>query len=222
MELPRQVGLMILPNVNLFPQAVLPLFIFEPRYRRMLADSLASHRMFCVAMLKPGASRETPSQVAGLGVIRAAVENPDGTSHMILQGVSRVQLGRVARYRPYRVHSIQPLAPERRDSAQLDALAAKVRELVGRRFKQGLPVPLQFLQKAGAAAGGGVSVEQILQSLDDIEDAGTLADLVSCTLLPDAGQRQIMLETVEVEARLRHLIFFLLSEIRQARGGKPS
>lgn len=222
MELPRQVGLMILPNVNLFPQAVLPLFVFEPRYRRMLADSLASHRMFCVAMLKPGASRETPAPVAGIGVIRAAVENPDGTSHMILQGVSRVQLGRVARYRPYRVHSIQPLAPELSESTQLDALAAKVRELVGRRFKQGLPVPLQFLQKANTSTGGGVSVEQILQSLDDIEDAGTLADLVSCTLLPDAGQRQIMLETIEIEARLRHLIFFLLSEIRQARGGKPA
>lgn len=219
MELPRQVGLMILPNVNLFPQAVLPLFVFEPRYRRMLADSLASHRMFCVAMLKPGASRETPAPVAGIGVIRAAVENPDGTSHMILQGVSRVQLGRVARYRPYRVHSIQALAPERQDSTQIDALAGKVRELVGRRFKQGLPVPLQFLKKAGASAGG-ISAEQVLQSLDDIDDAGTLADLVSCTLLPDAGQRQIMLETIEIEARLRHLIFFLLSEIRRARGGK--
>lgn len=219
MELPRQVGLMILPNVNLFPQAVLPLFIFEPRYRRMLADSLASHRMFCVAMLKPGASRETPVPVAGLGVIRAAVENPDGTSHMILQGLTRVQLGRVARYRPYRVHSIRQLAPERREGTQIDALAAKVRELVGRRFQQGLPVPLQFLQKTGMP-GSGVSVGQILQSLEEIEDAGTLADLVSCTLLPDAGQRQIMLETVEVEARLRHLIFFLLSEIRRAQTDK--
>ncbi|MFN0066093.1 MAG: LON peptidase substrate-binding domain-containing protein [Limisphaerales bacterium] len=216
MELPRQVGLMILPSVNLFPQAVLPLFIFEPRYRRMLADSLASHRLFCVAMLKPGASRETPAPVAGLGVIRAAVENPDGTSHLILQGLSRVQLGRVARYRPYRVHSIRQLAPSRQDGTEIDALAAKVRELVGRRFQQGLPVPLQFLQKSGMS-GSGVSVGQILESLEEIEDAGTLADLVSCTLLPDAGQRQIMLETVEIEARLRHLIFFLLAEIRRAQ-----
>ncbi|MBI3192595.1 MAG: LON peptidase substrate-binding domain-containing protein, partial [Pedosphaera parvula] len=60
MEIPSEVPVMILPNAILFPQAMLPLHIFEPRYRRMLADALHSHRMFCVAMQKPGCVRETP------------------------------------------------------------------------------------------------------------------------------------------------------------------
>jgi Lon protease-like protein len=218
MDLPKSVGVMILPSVNLFPQAILPLFIFEPRYRRMLQDALSSHRMFCVAMQRPNSEPEAPARVAGIGLIRASVENPDGTSNMILQGIARVSLGRVMRHKPYRVQSIQPLVAETADSARLDALSVKVRELVGERFRQGLPAPLKFLGENAqpGVEGEAPSVEQILNSLSEISDASVLADLVSCTLLSDPRQRQVMLETVNVETRLRYLICFLLKEIDSA------
>jgi ATP-dependent Lon protease len=217
MELPKSVGVMILPSVNLFPQAILPLFIFEPRYRRMLHDALNSHRMFCVAMQRPDSDEEAPSRVAGVGLIRAAVENPDGTSNMILQGLARVSLGRVVRHKPYRVQVVHPLKPSSTDSARVDALTVKVRELVGERFRQGLPPPLKFLGDSAGLAGDGEapSVDQILTSLAEIGDASVLADLVSCTLLADPRQRQVMLETVDVEARLRYLICFLLKDMEQ-------
>src|SRR3989304_379585 len=97
---------MTLPNATLFPHALLPLFIFEPRYRRMLSDALESHRMFSVAMQRPGNSPESPLPVAGLGLIRVCVGHKDGTSHLILQGMARVELGEVARYKPYRAQRI--------------------------------------------------------------------------------------------------------------------
>ncbi|MBX3745778.1 MAG: LON peptidase substrate-binding domain-containing protein [Verrucomicrobiae bacterium] len=217
MDLPKSVGVMILPSVNLFPQAVLPLFIFEPRYRRMLRDALESHRMFCVAMQRPDAKGESPARVAGIGLIRASVENSDGTSNLILQGVARVTLGRVVRYRPYRVQAIQAMVVAQADSARVDALSVKVRELVGERFRQGLPAPLKFLGEAAGAPGDAPSVDQVLESLTEISDASVLADLVSCTLLTDPRQRQVMLETVDVETRLRYLICFLLREIEGSR-----
>ena len=74
MKLPSEVPVMTLPNATLFPQALLPLYIFEPRYRRMLADSLNTDRMFSVAMQKPGRTRETPSPVAGLGLIQIQIQ----------------------------------------------------------------------------------------------------------------------------------------------------
>ncbi|MCC7374907.1 MAG: LON peptidase substrate-binding domain-containing protein [Verrucomicrobiales bacterium] len=218
MNLPKSVGVMILPSVNLFPQAILPLFIFEPRYRRMLRDALASHRMFCIAMQRPDSEEEAPSRVAGVGLIRASVENPDGTSNMILQGVARVSLGRVMRRRPYRVHAIQALLPESTDSARVDALSVKVKELVGERFKKGLPAPLKFLgEPASGGTGEAPSIDQVMRSLSEIADASVLADLVSCTLLSDPRQRQVMLETIDVETRLRYLIYFLLKEIEDGR-----
>src|SRR5688572_31727694 len=91
MQLPLEVPVMTLPSATLFPQALLPIYIFEPRYRKMLADSLKSHRMFTVAMQKPGQHREAPCPVAGLGLIRVSVDHPDGTSHLILQGLTRVR-----------------------------------------------------------------------------------------------------------------------------------
>lgn len=224
MDLPKSVGLMILPSVNLFPHAILPLFIFEPRYRRMLQDALATHRMFCVAMQQPESESECPSPVAGLGVIRASVENPDGTSNMILQGVARVSVGRLLRRRPYRVHTIQALCPENSASARIEALAVKVRELVGERFRLGLPSPLKFLNGplADNPAKTPSPAQHILRSLREIDDAGVLADLVSCTLLSDPRQRQTMLETIDLETRLRYLINFLLRDLEDHRKAPPS
>ncbi|MEW6160290.1 MAG: LON peptidase substrate-binding domain-containing protein, partial [Verrucomicrobiota bacterium] len=138
---------MVLPNAILFPQAMLPLYIFEPRYRKMLADALETHRMFLVAMQRPGCQRETPCAVAGIGLIRASVCHPDGTSHLILQGLARVELTGTVRYKPYRVQRIVPLEPDPVDSVMIDALVAKVRELVQRRLGQGYKVAFPILQK---------------------------------------------------------------------------
>src|SRR5512142_3334816 len=107
MKIPREVPVMTLPNATLFPQALLPLYIFEPRYRQMLADALHSNRMFAVAMQKPGTSRETPLPIAGLGLIRASVAHRDGTSHLVLQGLARVELESAVRYKPYRISRIR-------------------------------------------------------------------------------------------------------------------
>ena len=72
--IPGKTPLMILSNATLFPGAILPLNIFEPRYRRMLSDVLESHRMFAIAMRRSGARREVPMPVACLGVVRVCVE----------------------------------------------------------------------------------------------------------------------------------------------------
>ncbi len=219
MKLPREVPVMTLPNATLFPQALLPLYIFEPRYRQMLADALHSHRMFSVAMQRPGSSREAPAPVAGLGLIRVSVGHKDGTSHLILQGLARVNLEEAVRYRPYRIQRIRPLETPPCDNVKVDALLAKVRELLEERNQLGLPFPFPVMSpgKSNGAPPPTFSSKEILQYLDSIADPEQAADLVSCAVLPGAAERQSILETVEVEARLRRLIKFLLAEIRGRR-----
>jgi Lon protease-like protein len=98
-DLPTQVPAMILPGCVLLPGAILPLYIFEERYREMLADALQGNRMFCVATALEGAEEsEDGSLEAGayrfstLGMIRTCVGNEDGTAHLVLQGLVTIRL----------------------------------------------------------------------------------------------------------------------------------
>jgi ATP-dependent Lon protease len=227
MKLPSEVPVMTLPNATLFPQALLPLYIFEPRYRQMLADALHSHRMFLVAMQKPGSTRESPSPIAGLGLIRVSVGHRDGTSHLILQGLARVELAETVRYKPYRIQRIRPLKIPPCDNVKVDALVAKVRELLEERIILGLPFPFPVMspEKSEATptpAPSAFSPKDILGYLDSMNDPEQAADLVSCAVLAGAAQRQTILETVDVEVRLQRLIRFLMAEIRKKRKSEAS
>jgi Lon protease-like protein len=222
MRLPRELPVMTLPNATLFPQALLPLYIFEPRYRKMLADALHSDRMFAIAMQKPGATRETPSPIAGLGLIRVSVRHKDNTSHVILQGIARVKLDQAVRYKPYRVQRIRPIETPPCDSVAVDALMAKVRELLKERLSLGPPFPPfppVSAESETSEAASATSPKEILSYLDSLTDPEQTADLVSCAVLPGGIERQAILETVDVESRLRRLIQFLLAEINKKRKG---
>ncbi len=207
---------MTLPGVTLFPQSLLPLRIFEPRYRRMLADTLLGERMFCVAMPKPGRPH-SPVNIAGLGLIRAAVTHKDGTSHLILQGIARVELEAAVRYRPYRVHKIHPMISMPHNSVKVDALVAKVRDLLVERFQLGMPFPFPLFPASvePEAEPPALPAKDILNYLDKIASPEQVADLVSCVVLPDASDRQTILEMVDVEARLHQLVRFMVDEIKQ-------
>src|SRR5262249_35888022 len=115
--LPDEVPVMTLPNTAFFPQALMPLHIFEPRYRHMLRDVLASNRLFAVAGLDldrvndPG-HFEPPHRVASVGIIRACQTNENGTSNLLLQGLCRVEIVRILRDEPSRQVQIRALLSE--------------------------------------------------------------------------------------------------------------
>jgi ATP-dependent Lon protease len=225
MKLPHEVPVMTLPNATLFPQALLPLYIFEPRYRQMLADALHSHRMFSVAMQKPGRTRESPSPVAGLGLIRVSVGHRDGTSHLVLQGLARVELEAAVRYKPYRIQRIRALPTPPCDTVAVDALVAKVRELLAERIDLGLSFPFPVMSPGKDEDGAmppSFSAKEVMRYLNSISDPEHVVDLISCAVLPGASDRQTILETVDVESRLRRLIHFLLAEIQAKRKGNVS
>jgi len=110
------VPVMTLGNCVFLPQQLLPLRIFEPRYRLMLEEALAGNRMFAVSQLDEDRlspdDDEPPCPFTCVGRIAGHVGLPDGTSHLVLEGLRRAKVIKVERRAPYPRLEIAPLAEE--------------------------------------------------------------------------------------------------------------
>ncbi len=198
-NLPSHVPVMVLPGAVLFPNALMPLLIFEPRYRAMLRHCLERDRMFCVAMMKPGVSEARSAEdfhhVAGIGLVRACVEHDDGTSHLMLQGLARVEFRGFSQDAPFRM--------------------AEVRELASpsNMPQEALPLIAMVLKLCATLDCDGVSErEKFDEQLAQLRDPGVLCDLVAHTFLHDSEHRQTVLETLNPTERLRETLRFLKAE----------
>lgn len=218
MRVPDSTGVIILSSAVLYPQALLPLFIFEPRYRTMLAEALDSHRMFCVAMQKPNDPRETPLPIAGLGLIRAAIKNPNGTSNVILQGVDRIRLGRVVRYKPYRTQEFEIVRSAAVDDQKIASLRGALLDAVERQLTNGTTGFDPELLAQLVRTGGDTSepVASALRALRHVDCPSRLADLVALLMVDSPLARQVLLQAVDVEDRLETLIQFLCHGVIEA------
>jgi Lon protease-like protein len=131
----RRLPLFPLPLV-LFPGAPLPLHIFEPRYRRLLADCLAGDREFGIVYLPPHVDeRDLPAGHVGcVAHIEDSILLDDGRSNVVVTGRERFALdGFVADAdAPYHVGRVREYTDVAEDATRLAAAAARVRELFGR------------------------------------------------------------------------------------------
>lgn len=190
--IPEEVAVMTLPGVAFFPQALLPLHIFEPRYRRMLKDALDTHRLFAVAGLDTGRMAkafEPAYRVATVGVVRACQGREDGTSNLLLQGLTRVEFTGIAGEEPYRRMKIRPLASEPGGTDEDNArLRTRLSRLLGTRLRLG--------------GDGSAELNKFLRGIDDPD---TFVDLAAYNLCGDARLKQRLLETLSVNERLRLL-----------------
>lgn len=223
MRFPDSAGVMILDGCPLFPRSLVPLFIFEPRYRSLLQSALSGERMMCLAMRQPG-SPDRPNPLAGLGLIRTSVKNPNGTSNLLLEGLTRVRLGRAIQTRPFRIHRIEPISSPAPEGPDTEALVQRVLELVEVRLRQGIELPLGVLLHLTGASKepSPVRIKDCLVALRAMNDPGAMADVVASLLLSNFIMRQVVLQAVDVSERLRHVIDFLSSETSQPREESPS
>ncbi|MEP6994430.1 MAG: LON peptidase substrate-binding domain-containing protein [Acidobacteriota bacterium] len=107
----RTLPLFPLPGVVLLPGTLLPLHIFEQRYRAMVADALAGDRTIGMAMLKPGWEDATEDpriyQVGGAGEIVESEQLEDGRYNILLQARFRFRVLEESAAGPYRVARVQ-------------------------------------------------------------------------------------------------------------------
>jgi Lon protease-like protein len=144
--LPTELPLFPLPNVVLFPAALLPLHIFEPRYRAMVNDALEGERLIGMVMLRPGwephyEARPSVYTVGCAGFITHAERLPDGRFNIMLRGLEKFRIldERSAReggdlYRVARVNSIMEVDPE--GPSALREARLKLERLIARQLRR--------------------------------------------------------------------------------------
>jgi ATP-dependent Lon protease len=186
--LPR-LPLFPLPQAVLLPGALLPLHVFEPRYRALVRDVLETHRILSVVMIAGAASVDAHGHpaivaIAGAGEIIDHVDLPGGRYNILLRGRARVRLAELPFSPPYRTAAASVLEDEPGELAPgahtaLLAMATSFVALVRERDKS-------FDFRLPRDASPSLS-----------------ADLCAHHLLLDPRERQALLETLDVGARVR-------------------
>lgn len=206
MRVPDTLPVMILPETVLFPQALIPLYIFEPRYRQMLHDVLARDRLFALACLdrtqadQPGLIEPTYS-IATVGIIRACQEAENDTANLLLQGLCRIQIQSIVREHPYRLIAVQPLVTVAGAMHnELEVQREEIMRLLNLRRRLGTPAP-----------------KGITQFLNSIEDIDAFADLVVFNLCTDDILKQQLLAELDTCRRLQRFAHQLKTEIEEQK-----
>ncbi len=181
-----------LPRVVLFPGSRLPLRVFEPRYRRMLEDCLASHGALAIATLGAGEDehgRPAIASVCGGGIVAEYQRLPDGESNIIVLGQARLAL-----------EELEPdsAIPYRRARAEvLTELDAAVAEA----------------DRVAMVAAATMFAAEVTKHdanfafrLPESATTGEMADLCAYQLVIDAAARQAILEALDPRERVAMVI----------------
>jgi uncharacterized protein len=198
-----------LPNCVLLPGGLLPLHVFEPRYRELTRDCLAGDQVMGVARLRPGFETDyqgRPPFYAQLGVgrVMASEELPDGRYLLLLRGIARVDLvEELPARKQYREIRAKILSDKAVDPERLRASHTKLVSLCDR---------LAHLLEQGGGQ---------LRDLVRTGDPGACADAVAAALAQDPDERQHLLECLCPATRLDRtiaLVGSLLCELSPCEG----
>jgi Lon protease-like protein len=205
-----------LPNVVLFPSVFLPLHIFEPRYREMIADALAADRMIGMVLLRPGWERDYEGRppvypIGCSGVITHAERLPDGRSNIVLRGMERFRVVSEDGARSYRraiVESIRDAALSADDRAQIRSLRGRLESMLSHSIEhaRGLGEP------HGKAAPARADVS-LPASMSDEDLVNALAQYLDFEPL----EKQALLEQPCLRSRTASLVELLEMKMMAAR-----
>ena len=206
-QAPERLPIFPLPNVLLFPNMVLPLHIFEERYKRMVSDCLQGDRYLGLFLLRRGWVEEgatpTPYDIGGMGRITRAVRYPNGSMDILLSGLARVHVLRYIQQKPYLIAEVEMWSDEPDDSEGMEALT---RRMVG-----------LFERFVTAKVGEG---HELLKNLKLLSSPIDLLHLVVTNMPLDVHQKQEILNLRPIDERITMMITFLNQELSSSN--RPS
>jgi Lon protease-like protein len=192
-----EVPIFPLPNVVLFPRAVLPLHIFEERYKAMTAQALVGDRLVAMALLQPGWEKDYHGKpaiepVVCVGKILSHERLPDGCYNFLLLGIARAQVVRETRQRPFRIAQVEVMVTQSAPEPDLAEMRHRLLAVFERGAFCTTPIARQFRQMFT----DGVSTADV-------------ADLIAFNFLDDIQLKQNLLAEMDERTRIARLLLAL-------------
>ena len=199
-ELPAALPVLPLKETVVFPESMTPLAIGQERSIKLVDDVLAGDRLLALVTVR-NEETEPPAwddlyEVGTAAVVHKMIRVPDGTLRILVQGLKRIKLERPVLDDPYLVGEFVELPDHREDTKELEALTRNVQGLFARIIGL-VPYLPEELQLAAA----------------NVDDPSALCHLVASTLRLKTEEKQKLLETVDVEERLREVSLILNREL---------
>ncbi len=201
LELPAALPVLPLKETVVFPQSMSPLAIGQERSVRLIDDVVAGERLLALVTTRDG-SVEAPGfddlyEVGTVAIVHKLIKVPDGTLRILVQGLDRVRLDHRIDTDPYLLAEFSALPDVVVETPELEALIRNVQGLFGRIISLAPYLP-----------------EELELAAANVDDPSALAHLVASTLRSiKTEERQELLETLDVEERLRKVSAILSREL---------
>ena len=196
-----EIPLFPLPNLVLFPNVILPLYIFEERYKQMINRCIDSGDVFGLVLLRQGAQEETEQTIHRVGTTARVVRTErleGGRMNILCQGDSRFRVVRFTRKTPFWMADVSFIEDESETDDVLKPLQDEVASLYAKAYQLGVQLGL-FEETELRLPGFPVELSFLVSYVLDIE----------------AEQKQTLLELKSTAQRLRDLITHVDDAIRK-------
>jgi ATP-dependent Lon protease len=199
-EIPSTLPILPLKETVVFPQSMTPLAIGQERSIKLVDDVVSGDRMLALVTVK-NEEAEVPGwddlyEVGTAAIVHKLIRVPDGTLRILVQGVRRIKVERHVSDDPYLVGDFAEVPDVVEESKELEALTRNVQNLFGR-IIAAVPYLPEELQLAAA----------------NVDDPSALSHLVASTMRLKTEEKQALLETANVEDRLRQISVILNREL---------
>ncbi len=191
---PETLPVLPLRNSVLFPASVVPINVGRPRSVRLIEEAFGNDRPTIAVVAQRVAETEDPKfedifDVGTIARVLKVIRLSSGNYSVVLQGVARMRIEEQLGRHPYLQGRVLRVGEPPLRDVEIDALAVNLRESARR-----LLALLPHASREATAV------------LDNVQEPGALADLVASNLPITTAQKQAVLETFDLRARLRKVL----------------